>query len=77
MRIPMTATAEGDAPFTYRLVQDGRVLVSWRGRLVTTVAGTAADRLRERLSGASATDVQLLLAKATGNFKRGNERRSS
>lgn len=73
----MTAVPDTEAPFTYRLVQDGRVLISWRGRLVTTVAGTAADRLRERLAGATAPDVQLLLAKATGNFKRGNERRTS
>ncbi len=73
----MTAAPEGAEPFTYRLVQDGRVLISWRGRLVTTVAGSAADRLRERLTGATAEAVQLLLAKATGNFKRGNERRSA
>lgn len=53
------------------------MLISWRGRLVTTLAGAAADRLRERLAGANEANVQLLLAKATGNFKRGNERRAS
>ena len=72
----MTATPEEEAPFSFRLVQDGRVLISWRGRLVTTVAGAAADRLRERLDGATPAGVQMLLAKATGNFNRGNERRA-
>ncbi len=77
IHIRMTATPEDVAPFSFRLVQDGRVLISWRGRLVTTLAGAAADRLRERRAGANEANVQLLLAKATGNFKRGNERRAS
>ncbi len=71
----MNETADPEPVFTYRLAQDGRVLISWRGRLVTTVAGSAAAKLRARLSGANPAAVQLALAKATGNFKRGNERR--
>ncbi len=72
----MSAAADGAAPFAYRITQDGRVLISWRGRLVTTVAGDAAAKLRARLDGADPRSVQLALAKATGNFKRGNERRA-
>lgn len=71
----MSATDNDGVAFAYRLTQDGRVLISWRGRLVTTVAGAAADRLRARLQGADPAQIQLALAKATGNFKRGNERR--
>ncbi len=73
----MNATDEAAAPFTYRLAQDGRVLISWRGKLVVTIAGAAAAKLRARLEGAGAQAVQLALAKATGNFKRGNERRQA
>lgn len=72
----MSAVDDGAAPFAYRVTQDGRILISWRGRLVTTVAGAAAAKLRARLAGAGPQDVQLALAKATGNFKRGNERRA-
>jgi hypothetical protein len=61
--------------FSYRLTKDGRVRIAFHGRDVVTVAGTQADRLRAGLEGADADAVQLLLAKATGNFKRGNERR--
>jgi len=61
--------------FAYRLTKDGRVFVTFHGRHVVTVAGTRAGRLAAALDAADDEQVQLLLAKATGNFKRGNERR--
>jgi len=61
--------------FTYAVTKDGRIRISHHGRVVTTVAGQAAARLSERLKGAGKADEQQLLARATGNFKRGNERR--
>jgi hypothetical protein len=42
---------------------------------VLTLAGGDAKRLATRLEGAGHERTQLLLARATGNFKRGNERR--
>ena len=62
------------APFTYRTTKDGRVLVAFRGRHVVTVAGRRADRLAAALAAADGEQEQLLLARATGNFQRGNER---
>ncbi len=61
-------------PFAYVVTKDGQVRVSYEGRLVSTLAGEPADRLGRRLERAEPAQVQLLLAKATGNFKRGNER---
>lgn len=63
-----------DAPFRYAVTKDGRVRISWRSRVVTTVAGTAAARLIASLEAADDERIQQLLARATGNFKRGNER---
>lgn len=63
-------------PFEYRVTKDGKVMVSRGGRAVSVVAGDAATRLAAALD--SAPDElarQLLLARATGNYKRGNERR--
>lgn len=63
-----------DAQFSYRETKDGGVLVSWRGRVVTRLAGRAARALLDRVRAATPERVQLELARVTGNFKRGNER---
>jgi hypothetical protein len=42
---------------------------------VVTVAGSRAARLSDQLAGADGEQAQQLLARATGNFKRGNEPR--
>lgn len=63
-----------DNPFDYRVTKDRRVLVSRGGRYVTTVSGAKADRLIALLGADDDTD-QELLARATGNYRRGNEKR--
>jgi hypothetical protein len=62
--------------FGWQATKDGRVRISWQGRVVTTLAGDAAARFVRQAEGADEDAVQALLARATGNFKRGNERRS-
>lgn len=60
--------------FTHRVTRDGKVLIVWQGRTVTTVSGRAAERLVARLAVADRREVQHLLARATGHFKHGTER---
>lgn len=60
--------------FTYRATKDGKVLISSEGKLVTTVAGRPAQQLMFKLQTSDRLEVQHLLARATGNFKHGNER---
>jgi hypothetical protein len=61
--------------FTALVTKDDRVLVTRDGRTVAVLAGAPAERLARGLSAASGEDArQLLLARATGNYKRGNER---
>jgi hypothetical protein len=63
-------------PFGYRAVKDGSVRVSRGGRAVFTVRGSAAERLLTAIEAAEDdVAVQHLLARATGNYRRGNERR--
>lgn len=64
-----------DGRFSYRQQKDGRVVVSWYGRPVTTLAGKDAERFLARVEGADDHAAQLVMARVTGNFKRGNERR--
>lgn len=61
-------------PFDWQVTASGAVRVSRGGRGVAVIGGRDAERLLARLGRDDATD-QLLLAKATGNYKRGNERR--
>lgn len=63
-----------DDPLSYRVPKGGKVLVSRGGRLVVTVAGARAERLADQLGDNGVLD-QELLARATGNYRRGNERR--
>jgi hypothetical protein len=60
--------------FAWRATKDGRIRISWQGRVVTTLAGGRAVRFLRDVEGADEEGEQLLLARATGNFKRGNER---
>ncbi|MGC3952958.1 MAG: hypothetical protein QM804_01680 [Propionicimonas sp.] len=63
-----------DHPFDYQLTKSGEVRIFRGGRQVTVVRGGAAARLAARLGSSDRAD-QNLLARATGNYKRGNERR--
>jgi hypothetical protein len=57
--------------FTYQASKDDTVRISWNGHVVTTLRGREALRFLDELERG---DEQLVMAKATGNFKRGNER---
>lgn len=63
-----------DDPFGWQVTKDGRVRVFRGGREVVVVAGRDAARLRRRLEGADERAAQQALARATGNYRRGNER---
>lgn len=61
-------------PFSYRVTKDGRVFIDRGGRTVTVIAGGAANALAAKLGTADPSGIQQLLARATGNYRRGNER---
>jgi hypothetical protein len=64
-----------ERPFSFQPTKDGRVLISHEGRQIMILKGPEAGRFLRRAQGACEDDLQLLLAKVTKNFKRGNERR--
>lgn len=65
----------GSEPFAYRETKDGRVLIEWQGRRAAVLTGGRAARFLAAVEGATAAQRQLEMARVTGNFKRGNERR--
>jgi len=61
--------------FMALVTKDDRVLVMREGRTVAVLSGAPAERVARGLSSSADDDArQLLLARATGNYKRGNER---
>lgn len=59
--------------FSYRITKDGKVFIYWQDKQVKTLIGKQASKLLSQISKADDKEKQLLLAKVTGNFKRGNE----
>ena len=66
----------GEEPFTYQLMKNGTVTIHYRGKQIKVVKDQEAARLLARIKAVenNLLDVQLLLAKITGNFKHGNEK---
>ena len=63
-----------ESPFDYQVTKDNRVLVYWHHKLVKTLAGKQAQKFLRQMGHAEGADAQLVMARFTGNFKRGNER---
>ena len=65
-----------EEPFAYQITKNSTVLISYEGKKIMIVKGKDAERLSAKLAAAEGDkkQVQLVLAKATGNFKHGNEK---
>jgi hypothetical protein len=60
--------------FTYRVSKDDKVFISWHGQQVTILKGKEAQKFISKIANLCHQEAQLVMAKITGNFKRGNER---
>jgi hypothetical protein len=64
-----------DDPFSIQTTKNGLIRISRGGRVVVTLGGERAARLNKALEGTRNEDArQQLLARITGNYRRGNER---
>ncbi|WRP07611.1 hypothetical protein U9J35_05430 [Rossellomorea aquimaris] len=65
-----------EEPFQYRVNKDQSVFIEYEGKQVKILKGKDAEKFIRNVNTAE-TDkaVQLIMAKITGNFKRGNERK--
>ncbi len=62
--------------FTYRTAKDHKVFISWHGNQVMILKGKESEKFLAKIARADALEAQLIMAKVTGNFKRGNEKAS-
>ena len=64
-----------EQPFTFRQRKDGTVAIFWKQRPATVLAGKLAENFLAAAPECTGAELQLLMARTTGNFKRGNEKR--
>jgi hypothetical protein len=64
-----------DRVFSYRSAKDGKVFISWNDKVIMTLKGAKAGSFLAASDDADDERTQLKMARITGNFKRGNERR--
>jgi len=62
----------GPNGFSYQARKSGDVVIEHNGRLATTLRGSKAQQF---FTDVQTKDPQQLMARLTGDYKRGNERR--
>ncbi|MFB5761747.1 hypothetical protein [Paenibacillus medicaginis] len=63
--------------FSYRSTKDQKVILYWQGRQVMILQGKDSEKFLQRIATANdSKEEQLIMAKVTGNFKRGNEKQA-
>lgn len=60
--------------FNYTATKNGKVFIYWQGKLAKTLKGKESRKFISRIIRSNAEEQQIIMAKTTGNFKRGNER---
>lgn len=60
--------------FSHRVQKNGDVQVLHHGRLASTLRGPAAQEFLAEAEACDEGGLQQLMARLTGNYKRGNER---
>ncbi|WLR42419.1 hypothetical protein LC087_17215 [Bacillus carboniphilus] len=64
-----------ETPFDFRISKNNTVFISYYGKEIKIVKGKEAEKLiRDLEETNNEKEEQLVLAKITGNYKRGNER---
>lgn len=70
----MAESSEGDLGFTYLIRKNGDVHIHHHGRLAATLRDRRAHDFLAEADDCDHADAQQLMARLTGNYKRGNER---
>lgn len=59
--------------FSYIATKDGSVMISCQGRVIKGLSSKKAASFLRQAQAVDSQTLQLLMAKATGHFKHGNE----
>ncbi|MBL8519851.1 MAG: hypothetical protein JNK75_04200 [Betaproteobacteria bacterium] len=66
-----------DLGFRYRRLKSGAVELTHHGRVAATLRGRDAEDFLAEAPDPESAEAQQLMARLTGNYKRGNERTAS
>ncbi len=66
-----------EQPFTYRTTKDGKVFIQRHGKQIVILKGEAAEKFIIAVEQANTQQAQLLMARVTGHFKHGNEKKAT
>lgn len=67
----------GDLGFTWQQRREGEVQLLHHGRLATTLRQRDAADFLDEVASCDEAAAQQLMARLTGNYKRGNERQAA
>ena len=63
-----------EEPFSYKITKDKKVLLYWNGKQVSILRGKESEHFIAKMKNVDKKEAQLIIAKITGSFKRGNEK---
>mgnify|MGYP005990224923 FL=1 len=69
-------TEEKDLGFRFVQYKNGELDLSHQGRVVTHFNRSRSASIMNKMLGRSFEEQQIIMARLTGNYKRGNERQS-
>ena len=72
-----SSVEDNDLGFSYRSRKNGEIEIRHHGRRASTLRGQDAAEFLAEVEAGDAADAQQLMARITGNYKRGNERLAS
>lgn len=64
-----------EEPFSYKVSKDNKVFIFWQEKQAMILKGGDSKKFLSKVSKADTIESQLIMAKITGNFKRGNEKK--
>lgn len=63
-----------ESPFDYNITKSKKMMIYFENRHIMTLSEKESGKIERKLKGQNEFNIQLILAKVTGNFKHGNER---
>jgi len=64
-------------PFSYKITKEEKVIIYRNNKQIKIVKGKWSQQFIATIPTASEEKIQLMLAKVTGHYKHGNERRGT